>query len=113
MNDAAPMGPSLTLLVVITSPLTMITRQLAYMGISMSIPDMPSPEPPLTSNPDIPSALPPDSFVPPDTDPVYPPDLFQFSFLEAADAGGLAFDPEVLESMSLIEPLSVRVGTMD
>lgn len=90
----------------------MINRQLAYIGINMAIPDMPGPEP-LSSNTDIPGVPPLDSLVPPGPDPVYPPDLFQFSFLEAADAGGLAFDPEVLESMSLIEPLSVRVGTMD
>lgn len=111
MNDAPNcMDLWLTLSIVITSPLTMIHRQLAYMGINMSIPDMPGTDP---LNSGMLGAYPSDSVVAPVPDPVYPPGLFQFSFLETSDAGGLAFDPEVLESMTLIEPLSVRVGTID
>lgn len=93
----------------------MICRQLVELGVIMDIPGMPGPEQePAGSNFGVPNTHPPDPapFVDPGPRPAYPPGLFQFP-LEAADVSGVPFDPEVLLNMSLIDPLSLRVGTID
>ncbi|KAK2008873.1 fungal-specific transcription factor [Colletotrichum eremochloae] len=103
---------------VISSALNLITRELVRLGIDISalgLPKMAATPPMATYG--IPQPRPADA--PPTSAPLgpeatsSPEQLYNFPFVDTLGPEAFAMDPQVFQTMSSIEPLSVRVGAID
>ncbi|KZL80088.1 fungal specific transcription factor [Colletotrichum incanum] len=103
---------------VISSALNLITRELVSLGIDIGALGLPKADatPPMATY-GIPQARPvdvPPASVPPGPEATSSPEqIYNFPFVDTLGPEAFAIDPQVFQTMSSIEPLSVRVGAID
>ncbi|GKT50588.1 nitrogen assimilation transcription factor nit-4 [Colletotrichum spaethianum] len=103
---------------VISSALNLITRELVGLGIDIGALGLPKTDatPPMATY-GIPQARPvnvPPASVPPGPEATSSPEqIYNFPFVDTLGPEAFAIDPQVFQTMSSIEPLSVRVGAID
>ncbi|GKT63896.1 fungal specific transcription factor [Colletotrichum tofieldiae] len=103
---------------VISSALNLITRELVGLGIDIGALGLPktAATPPMATY-GIPQARPvdvPPASVPPGPEATSSPEqIYNFPFVDTLGPEAFAIDPQVFQTMSSIEPLSVRVGAID
>ncbi|GJC87480.1 nitrogen assimilation transcription factor nit-4 [Colletotrichum liriopes] len=103
---------------VISSALNLITRELVSLGIDIGALGLPktAATPPMATY-GIPQARPvdvPPASVPPGPEATSSPEqIYNFPFVDTLGPEAFAIDPQVFQTMSSIEPLSVRVGAID
>ncbi|OBR05343.1 Fungal specific transcription factor [Colletotrichum higginsianum IMI 349063] len=103
---------------VISSALNLIVRELVSLGIDVGALGLPKTDaiPPMATYgipQPRPANVPPTSMPPGPEATSSPEQIYNFPFVDTLGPEAFAIDPQVFQTMSSIEPLSVRVGAID